>query len=57
MTFGTEVGNVARLYAALAQDIRTGTATVPTFDDGTHMHRLLDAIRSSAELAARVPTS
>ncbi|MFE9319995.1 Gfo/Idh/MocA family protein [Nocardia sp. NPDC052278] len=57
MTLGTEVGNVARLYAALAQNIRTGTTTVPTFDDGVHMHRLLDAIRRSADTATRVPTS
>ncbi|MGO4618022.1 Gfo/Idh/MocA family protein [Nocardia sp. 2YAB30] len=57
MTFGTEVGNVARLYAALAQDIRTDTSTAPTFDDGVHMHRLLDAIRSSADTATRVSTS
>jgi predicted dehydrogenase len=57
MTFGTEVGNVARLYAALARDIRTGAATVPTFDDGTHMHRLLDAIRSSADTGTRLPAS
>ncbi|MEV5835439.1 Gfo/Idh/MocA family oxidoreductase [Nocardia sp. NPDC052112] len=57
MTFGTEVGNVARLYAALAQDIRTGTTTVPTFDDGVHLHRLLDDVRSSADTATRVATS
>ncbi|WP_433685732.1 Gfo/Idh/MocA family protein [Nocardia sp. CA-119907] len=56
MIFGTEVGNVARLYAVLAQDIRTDAATVPTFDDGVHMHRLLDAIRHSADTATRVPT-
>ncbi|WP_433664011.1 Gfo/Idh/MocA family protein [Nocardia sp. CA-128927] len=57
MTFGTEVGNVARLYAVLAQDIRTGTTTAPTFADGVHLHRLLDAIRNSADTATRVLTS
>ncbi|WP_280369656.1 Gfo/Idh/MocA family protein [Nocardia wallacei] len=52
-----ESGNVARLYSALAQDIRTGAATVPTFVDGVRAHRLLDAVRAAADTARRVPVS
>ncbi|WP_225731168.1 MULTISPECIES: Gfo/Idh/MocA family protein [unclassified Nocardia] len=51
---GTEPRNVAGLYAALAEDIRTGTHTVPTFADGVRVHRLLDAIRRSAESGRRL---
>jgi predicted dehydrogenase len=52
---GIEAGNVARLYAALAQDIRTGGRTVPDFAHGVHVHRLLDAVRLSAETGTTVP--
>ncbi|WP_040810345.1 Gfo/Idh/MocA family protein [Nocardia concava] len=48
-----ESRNVARLYARLAEDIRTGDHTVPTFDTGLRMHRVLDAIRRSADIGAR----
>ncbi|RMI29980.1 gfo/Idh/MocA family oxidoreductase [Nocardia stercoris] len=51
----TEAGNVARLYAAVAQDVRTGTTTVPTFRDGLRMHRVLDTVRTSAEAGTRLP--
>ncbi|WP_216902025.1 Gfo/Idh/MocA family protein [Nocardia alni] len=53
-TFDVEAGNVARVYAALAQDIRTGAHTVPDFTHGVHAHRLLDAVRRSADAGARV---
>ncbi|MFB9840434.1 hypothetical protein, partial [Actinoallomurus acaciae] len=36
-----EARNVARMYAALAGDIRTGTRTTPDFHAGTRVHRLL----------------
>ncbi|PXX70900.1 putative dehydrogenase [Nocardia tenerifensis] len=55
ISLGTEVGNVARLYAAVAHDVRTDTATVPTFHDGVRVHRLLDTIRRSADTATRMP--
>ncbi|MVU76875.1 gfo/Idh/MocA family oxidoreductase [Nocardia sp. ET3-3] len=50
-----ESRNVARLYARLAEDIRTGEHTVPSFETGLRMHRVLDAIRRSAESGAREP--
>ncbi|MDN3357468.1 Gfo/Idh/MocA family oxidoreductase [Actinomadura sp. DC4] len=45
--------NVARLYAELARDLRTGAHTVPDFDDALRLHRLLDAIRISAATGTR----
>ncbi len=56
-TFDVEAGNVARVYAALAQDIRTGTREVPDFAHGVHTHELLDAVRRSADTGTRVPLS
>ncbi|MFE2412697.1 Gfo/Idh/MocA family protein [Kitasatospora sp. NPDC059408] len=41
--------NVARLYARLARDLRTGERGVPGFDEGVRVHRLLDAIGRSAD--------
>jgi predicted dehydrogenase len=54
---GVQSGNVARVYAALAQDIRTGTSTVPDFAHGLHVHHLLDAVRRSADSGTRVRLS
>jgi predicted dehydrogenase len=48
-----EVLNVAQFYARLADDLRTGGRTVPGFDTGLHVHRLLDAVRTSAETGTR----
>jgi predicted dehydrogenase len=36
--------NVAELYSRFVRDIRTGSRTVPNFDDAVHLSRLLDAI-------------
>ena len=36
--------NVARLYSALAEDLRTGTHSVPDFNHALHQHRLVEAI-------------
>ncbi len=44
---------VAQLYARPALDLRTGSRTVPDFDAGLRLHRLLDAIRLSAETGTR----
>lgn len=49
-----EPGNVARVYAAMAQDILHGTHTAPSFDDAVKLHRLIDAIETAAETGRRV---
>jgi len=36
--------NVARVYARLAQDLRDGTKTAPTFDDAVALDRLVATI-------------
>lgn len=46
--------NVALAYARLANDLRDGTSTCPTFDDAVRRHRLIDAIERSAASGARV---
>ncbi|MFF5494232.1 Gfo/Idh/MocA family protein [Streptomyces aquilus] len=48
----TAVRNVAELYAALARDIRGGSHTVPDFETGLRLHRLLDTVRSADQAAA-----
>jgi predicted dehydrogenase len=48
-----EPGNVARLYARLAQDIRDGTRTAPSFDDAVAVHRIIAAIERAAESGSR----
>jgi len=45
---GSEAGNVARLYAAMADDIRNGTRTAPNFDDAVTLHRIIAAIEAAA---------
>ena len=42
-------GNVARIYAKMAQDLTAGTRTAPTFDDAVAIHRIIAAIEKSAE--------
>jgi predicted dehydrogenase len=46
---GSAAGNVARLYAALAQDMRAGVTTVPDFGYALIRHGLIDAIQRGAE--------
>jgi predicted dehydrogenase len=48
------VGNVARIYARLAADLRDGGRTAPTFDDAVASHRLIAAIEQAAETGRRV---
>lgn len=50
---GTEVANVAQTYVRIADDLRTGGRTTPDFDEGLRLHRLLDAVRRSAETGTR----
>ncbi|GLW05917.1 oxidoreductase [Microtetraspora sp. NBRC 13810] len=45
--------NVARLYAGLADDLRTGARTTADFGAALHVHRLLDAVRRSAATGTR----
>jgi predicted dehydrogenase len=44
-----EPRNVARLYARMAQDLREGTRTAPSFDDAVAVHRIVAAIERAAE--------
>ncbi|SRR6266568_2238873 len=41
-------GNVARIYARMASDLRKGTHTAPSFDDAVALHSLLAAIETSS---------
>ena len=41
-------GNVARVYARMAHDLRDGTRTAPSFDDAVANHRVVAAIESAA---------
>jgi predicted dehydrogenase len=46
-------GNVARVYARMAQDLRQGTRTAPSFDDAVATHRVIAAIEKAAESGSR----
>jgi len=50
---GPVAGNVRRIYAALAHDLRHGTKTAPTFDDAVETHRLIAAIERAAATGER----
>ena len=47
-------GNVARNYARIAADIRTGSKSASSFDDAIVVHRLLDAIETASATGTRV---
>lgn len=49
-----ESGNVARLYARMARDLREGTGTAPSFDDAVAVHRIVAAIEKAAESGRRL---
>lgn len=40
--------NVARVYALIAQDIRSGTRSAPSFRDAVALHEVIDSIEHSA---------
>lgn len=40
--------NVARIYALIARDIRSGTRSAPSFRDAVSLHETIDAIERSA---------
>ncbi|MGE0004834.1 MAG: Gfo/Idh/MocA family protein [Parvibaculaceae bacterium] len=46
-------GNVARLYARMARDLREGTRSAPSFDDAVAVHRIIAAIESAARSGCR----
>jgi len=48
-----EAGNVARLYARMASDLRDGGHTAPHFDDAVRIHRIIAAIEEAAESGRR----
>ena len=48
-----EAGNVARLYARMASDLRDGGHTAPRFDDAVRIHRIIAAIEEAAETGRR----
>jgi predicted dehydrogenase len=48
-----EPGNVARLYARMARDLREGTRSAPTFEDAVAVHRVIAAIERAAESGSR----
>jgi predicted dehydrogenase len=48
------VGNVARVYARLASDLRNNTHTAPTFEDAVELHRVIAAIEASSDGGHRV---
>jgi predicted dehydrogenase len=45
--------NIARLYGALGRDIREGSNSVPTFQEGVTLHRLIEAIEVSDRSGTR----
>ena len=49
-----EPGNVARLYARMARDLREGTRSAPSFEDAVAVHRIIAAIESAAERGRRI---
>lgn len=50
-------GNVARLYARMARDLREGTSTAPSFADAVTLHRVIAAIEEAAASGHRVALS
>jgi predicted dehydrogenase len=46
-------GNVARVYARMARDLREGTRTAPSFADAVALHRVIAAIEKAAQSGRR----
>lgn len=47
-------GNVARVYAQMANDLRNGTRTAPSFDDAVALHKVIAAIEDAAKTGSRI---
>jgi predicted dehydrogenase len=52
-----EPGNVARVYARMARDLREGTRSAPSFEDAVAVHRVIAAIERAAESGSRTLVS
>lgn len=50
-------GNVARLYARMAHDLRHGTQTAPSFADAVELHRLISVIEDASARGQRLAVS
>ncbi|WP_424950330.1 Gfo/Idh/MocA family protein [Deinococcus sp.] len=50
-------GNVARVYTRMAQDLREGTHTAPSFEDAVAVHRVIAAIEKAAETGHRATSA
>ncbi len=44
--------NVARIYALIAEDIRSGTRAAPSFRDAVALHEVIDTVERSAAVSA-----
>ena len=51
-----EAANVAAMYAALRNDISSGTATAPDFQHAVHLAKLMDDVLASAQTGTRKKT-
>lgn len=49
----TEAANVAGMYAALRDDILSGTSTVPDFEHAVRLAKLLDDVTASSQTGSR----
>ena len=47
-------GNVARVYARLANDLNDGSRTAPDFADAVQLHRVIAAIEQAASSGMQV---
>src|SRR5258708_24204601 len=47
-------GNVARIHARMASDVRHGTSTAPSFEGAVELHKLIAAIETAAMTGRRV---
>jgi len=52
-----EPGNVARVWAKMAEDLRENSRTAPSFDDAVAIHRIIEAIEQAAESGKRTVLS
>ncbi len=46
--------NVSRVYAAMVKDLRDGSHTAPTFEDGLTIHRVIAAVEDAAQQSRNI---
>jgi predicted dehydrogenase len=51
---GASVAELANLYAAYANDVKTGSSTAPTFEDAIAMHDFIDNVELSHRIGSRI---